>query len=141
MVTPKVSPKKLSDIVEYSLNNSFTTISGSVTTPTLDAVSLADGMATPLKLVSGTSYVVLQGTDEANADAFLWEQGPLEIPVDGDVFNKCIFVNGPALVKFDNFPTVDYEGTAFTLSTLITAYAALDIKEISTPAKTSTQTQ
>lgn len=101
------------------------------------------GVGYPLNL-NGSQYETAVATGEAGVDAIVID--PRKIPelADDEITAEKyqVLVRGPALVNKSAIPTNDATtaATAFTLATLVTRLAALDIQVLVEPATEEIQT-
>ena len=117
------------------------------------AVTVANGIddliGYPLKLNSGNYELLLDG-DEANVTHIIVgivdgsEQvvEAADLTADSAVSTDTYFVvgGGPCELVKDMIETLDIEGNTIDIDALETALAALDIKLVTNPEKTETQT-
>jgi len=98
----------------------------------------------PLKL-NGTQWETVQATGEATATGlFLDDNG---VPPSEALANNAItarkyqiLVRGPALYNKSVIPAKDLAGAAYTLATLVTQLATLQMQPMVEPTKQATQT-
>lgn len=132
--------RSLGDVFKWLVHPGFCLVSAKLVNPLATALDLTDPVGQPLK-ASGANYVFVQDLDEANAIGLLYHDKPIALA--GSATSEelyAILLRGPALIDKDALPLLDVNGTAFTVATLVTAYAARDIQAQSEPTKFLQQT-
>lgn len=137
----KTKDKSLGDVFQSLYHPAYCVESYKLVNPIAAEVDLENPCGQPVK-ASGGNRVFVQDTDEANATGLLMWDKPISFTASQTTdFPYPILVRGPAVINQDSLPTTDINGDAFTIATLVTAYAALSPKIIvqREPTKTSTQ--
>ncbi len=141
----------LGDIVRAEWHRGYNAVSGKLVNPNGAASGDLTGfnpVGQPVK-ASGANYVFVLATDEASAIGFVAFDKNINLAHGATSDDKyLIMIRGPLLIDKDALPANDValgggaNGTAFTIATLLTAYAALSppiIKQVEvTPTKTQT---
>ncbi len=131
--------RTIADVVRWMVHQGFCIVSSKLVNPIASEIEL-NPVGQPVK-VSGANHVFVQDGDEANATGLVMYDKKIIIRANATTDELYpILKRGPALIDEDALPSNDINGDAFTVSTLVTAYAALNIRVQQEPAKTSTQT-
>jgi hypothetical protein len=134
--------RPLGNVFKWLTHPGFNLVSAKLVNPVNAALTLTDPCGLPVK-ASGSNYVVVLATDEANAIGLLYWDKPIDLTALGTSDMKYPFLlRGPALFDKDSLPTNDIavSPAAYTNATLVTALAARNIIAQSEPVKTSQQT-
>lgn len=134
--------KTLGDVFKWLMHPGFNLVSAKLVNPVAAAMTITSPVGLPVK-ASGSNYVIVLATDEANAIGLLYHDKPITIgsSATSDLLYPFL-IRGPALIDKDALPTADVAvspGT-YTNATLVTALAARNIIAMSEPTKVSTQT-
>ena len=121
----------LGDIIRAEWHRGYNYVSSTLKNPSATAIVNQNPVGQPVK-VSSSTRVFVKATDEANATGIVAHDKPISLAgsaTSDDLY--LILVRGPALIDQDALPLKDMDagggaaGTAFTIATLVTAYAAL----------------
>lgn len=140
----------LGDILRNEWHRSYCCVSGKLVNPNGAASGNLVGfnpIGQPVK-ASGANFVFVLATDEANAIGIVAYDKPITLAFGAtSELPYLILRRGPALIDKDALPLKDVAlgggsaGTAFTVATLVTAYAALSPPIIAQVEVTPTKTQ
>ena len=132
----------LGEIFKWIMHPGYNLVSAKLVNPVAAAMTITSPAGLPVK-ASGANYVVVLATDEANALGLLYWDKPITIGASAtsDLLYPFL-IRGPALIDKDALPANDIavSPAAYTIATLVTAYAARNIISMSEPTKTSSQT-
>lgn len=134
--------RALGFVFKWLMHPGFNLVSAKLVNPVAAAMTITDPCGLPVK-ASSTNYVIVLATDEANAIGLLYYDRPITIgsSATSDLLYPFL-IRGPALIDKDALPANDIavSPAAYTIATLVTAYAARNIIAQIEPTKTSTQT-
>ena len=137
----------LGDLLRTEFSRNYNMVSGKLVNPSATAITNQILLGQPVK-ASGSNYVLVKATDEASAIGIVAYDKPVTLAgsaTSDDLF--MILRRGPAVIDKDILPLKDADagggdaGTAFTIATLVTAYAALSPPIIATTDLTPTKEQ
>lgn len=132
----KTLDRRVGDLLVWDTHPSFCRGEGNIKHGTL-AIDEESMLGMPVKKVSGNWQPVLDG-DEANVEALVLSHEALELAANTVSPKKYLVLErGPAVINEDAIPTTDIEGDSYTVSTIVTALNALDIRVVQEPEKTS----
>jgi len=137
----------LGDVIRDYYHSGYNFVSSTLKNPSATAIANQNPIGQPVK-VSSSTRVFVKATDEANATGIVAWDKPISLAgsaTSDDLYP--VLVRGPALIDQDALPLKDMDagggdaGTAFTIATLVTAYAALSPPIIAQRELTPTKTQ
>jgi len=137
----------LGDLIRSEFSRNYNMVSGKIVNPSATAITAQNLLGQPVK-ASGANYVMVKATDEASAIGIIAHDKPVTLAgsaVSDDLY--MIIRRGPLVIDKDVLPLKDADagggdaGTAFTVATLVTAYAALSPPIIATTDLTPTKEQ
>lgn len=122
----QTQPRRLGDLLIWEPHSGYCRKSVTIKNASGSAVDILDPVGYPLKLVSSVYELAFAG-DEASVVALLLYQNEINLAAGATtLFNVGIIVRGPVILNYSQgLPTVDAAGAAFTISTIVTALAAL----------------
>lgn len=122
----QTQPRRLGDLLIWEPHSGYCRKSVTIKNAGGSAVDILDPVGYPLKL-SGSIYELAYAGDEASVVALLLYQNEISLAAGATtLFNVGIIVRGPVILNYSQgLPTVDAAGSAFTISTIVTALAAL----------------
>lgn len=137
----------LGDVIRNIWHPAYNYVSGKLVNPSATALAGVYVTGQPVK-ASGANYVLVLATDEANAIGLVAHDKPINLGASATSDDLYLILRrGPALIDYDALPLKDTAdgggdaGTAFTIATLVTAYAALSPPIIAQRELTPTKTQ
>lgn len=134
--------KSLGDIVKWLAHQGYNCESRVFRNTSGGALANVQILGQPTKMSSAKVVPVL-ATDEANATGICLHDEKITLANNTDLsYPVLVLRRGPAFLNKDALPTADVAGTNFTVTTLVTAYAAFSPPIIcqTEPATTETQT-
>lgn len=136
MTTFLSANKVLSDGLIWEVDRQITMESHIIRNPTALAVVLLDPLLFPLNLNAGKMELAVSG-GEAGVDGLLMLVEPQDSrPATSDYpVKQMVLVRGPAVIRKAMLPALDGAGVAFTIATLVTRLAALQIFAHDEPAQ------
>lgn len=133
--------KTLSDLLRWEAkeDGGVTRETAVIKNSTLAAITLADPLGTPLKLVAGVWEIALNA-DAATVKGLLLHMEPIPAIAAGATTTRkyLILARGPAIISKAGLPVNDPAGTPWTMATLIATLLALGIKVESNPPQSGT---
>ncbi len=137
----------LGDLIRAEWHRGYSYVSSTLKNPSATAITNINPLGQPVK-VSSSTRVFVKATDEAAATGIVAYDKPITIAGSATTVEEyLVLVRGPVLIDYDALPLKDMDagggeaGTAFTIATLITAYAALSPPIIALRELTPTKTQ
>ena len=124
--TPLTKGRTLGDVVRNLWHPAYCMGEFFLVNPNAVAYAAQSLVGQPVS-ISGDEATLLEPGGEANAEGILMHPGLLELGISETTDKKYpVLLRGPALIDQDSLPLEDLAGVAFTVATLVTAYAALD---------------
>jgi hypothetical protein len=137
----------LGDLLRAEWHRGYCCVSSKLVNCSSTAITGQLILGQPVK-VSSSNHIFVKATDEANATGIVLDDRLLTLAGSGTTDEPYLVLKrGPALIDQDALPTKDMDagggtaGTAFTIATLVTAYAALSPPIIVQRALSPTKTQ
>lgn len=122
----QTQPRRLGDLLIWEPHSGYCRNSVNIKNASGSAVDITDPVGYPLKVSAGVYELAFAG-DEANVVALLLYQNEISLAAGAStLFPVGIIVRGPVILDYSaGLPTLDAAGAAFTISTIVTALAAL----------------
>lgn len=133
--------KVLSDGLVMEQSRQFVMEAHIIRNKEVAAVVLDDPLLYPVKLNAGKMELALAADAATISGLLMFVEPQGSIPATSDLAKKqMVLVRGPAVIRKAMLPAVDLAaGAAFTIATLVTRLAALNILCHDEPAQQSTQ--
>jgi len=145
-MTTKTITNRGGDFLLHMESSAKNLVSGRIENATASIQALAEVVGYPLKAGTGVGLykLVLESDATANVIAFI-VSGKAIVGLAATtgvtaVVDKYVIINaGPGVVNSNKFPAKDATAVAFSTVVLATAAAAIDLKVIAEPTKSTTQ--